>query len=81
MTILGSMLIVRAPYENTRRIEEFLRQVAKQSKENLKPYKTSGPFSTDGSAGGMGGMGGGIGFGMVVVAWGVGVWRNDVAIS
>lgn len=64
MTILGSMLIVRAPYETHEGIEEFLRQVAKQSKENLKPYKTSGPFSTDGSVGGMGGMGGGIGFGI-----------------
>jgi RNA polymerase sigma factor (sigma-70 family) len=60
MTILGSMLIVRAPHETHEGIEEFLRQISKQSKDNLKPYKTSGPLN---SGGGVGGMGGGMGGG------------------
>jgi hypothetical protein len=65
MTILGSMLIVRAPHETHESVEEFLRQIAKQSRDNLKPYKTSGPpgagEAVGGMGGGMGGMGGGMG--------------------
>jgi RNA polymerase sigma factor (sigma-70 family) len=61
MTILGSMLIVRAPHESHEGVEELLRQISKQSKENLKPYKTSGPLNSGGAVGGMGGMGGGMG--------------------
>jgi hypothetical protein len=70
MTILGSMLIVRAPRETHEGVEEFLRQISKQSRENLKPYKTSSGHEGAGGAvgmgggmggGGMGGMGGGMG--------------------
>ena len=61
MTILGSMLVVRAPHETHEGIEEFLRQISKQSKDNLKPYKTAAPLNSGGAVGGMGGMGGGMG--------------------
>ncbi|MFO0383547.1 MAG: RNA polymerase sigma factor [Pirellula sp.] len=63
MTILGSMLIVRAPLETHEGIEELLRQISKQSKDNLKPYKTSGPLNSGGAVGGMGGGMGGMGGG------------------
>ncbi|MFN7875038.1 MAG: RNA polymerase sigma factor [Pirellula sp.] len=61
MTILGSMLVVRAPHETHEGIEAFLHQISKQSKDNLKPYKKAAPLNSGGAVGGMGGMGGGMG--------------------
>ena len=51
MTILGSMLVVRAPEETHHGIEDFLRQISKQSKDNLKTPSATPPVMPQ-----MGGM-------------------------
>jgi RNA polymerase sigma factor (sigma-70 family) len=58
MSLLGSMLIVRAPPETQEELSDFLRQISNQSKENLKPSGLNQPPVM--MQGGMGGMGGGM---------------------
>lgn len=60
MTLLGSMLIVRAPFETQEELSEFLRQISNQSKENLKPSGLNQPAGMMQGGMGMGGTGGGM---------------------
>jgi type II secretory pathway component GspD/PulD (secretin) len=58
MSLLGSMLIVRAPPETQEELSDFLRQISNQSKENLKPSGLNPPPVM--MEGGMVGIGGGM---------------------